>query len=391
MAIALRNVRMMQSLRDETQEVTFARYEAERRLEDLQRYADLFASAAEGIAVLSRTGTLLFANPRAFELLGVPETKAKGKKVRDLVDRDDRFKALALWSGFDAGIFPRGVDLRFLRGDGASVILSCSFAPLDEGEAYVLVSCQDVTEHRVTEEELLKTMVFLESLIEASVEGIVAADLSGEIVLFNPAAERVYGLSAHRVVGKRRLDELFEEGVVDTIRTTLMSEGSGGYGSMQPARVNARGLGGETIPVELSAALIFDRGEPSAFFVILADLREKLRIQQRLAEAQEKLEHSEKQAVLAELAGTAAHELNQPLTSILAYGQLLERRLDQDDPNRAAIETMSAEAERMAEIVRKIGRVTEYQTREYVGTQRILDLRGSEEKDGSDGDADSEV
>jgi DNA-binding response OmpR family regulator len=61
MAIALRNARVMQSLRDQTHQVTVARFEAERRLRTLQRYADFFESAADGIVVIDADGHLTVA------------------------------------------------------------------------------------------------------------------------------------------------------------------------------------------------------------------------------------------------------------------------------------------------------------------------------------------
>jgi signal transduction histidine kinase len=84
---------------------------------------------------------------------------------------------------------------------------------------------------------------------------------------------------------------------------------------------------------------------------------------------------SERQAVAVELAGTAAHELNQPLTSILGYAELLKRRLDDGHPiDRKPIEVICREAERMAAIVRKIGQITAYETQPYVGGSQILAL-----------------
>src|SRR6185369_13028971 len=58
MAIGLRNARVLQSLRDQTQQVTVARFEAERRMRSLQRYADFFESSADGIVVLDADGRL---------------------------------------------------------------------------------------------------------------------------------------------------------------------------------------------------------------------------------------------------------------------------------------------------------------------------------------------
>jgi signal transduction histidine kinase len=105
-----------------------------------------------------------------------------------------------------------------------------------------------------------------------------------------------------------------------------------------------------------------------------------MRMEQRLAQAQEQILAQERQAMIAELAGAAAHELNQPLTSVLNYATLLRRLLTAGTPASAAAEVIEGEAERMAEIVRKIGKITKYETKSYVGKQKILDLdRASEE------------
>jgi len=97
-------------------------------------------------------------------------------------------------------------------------------------------------------------------------------------------------------------------------------------------------------------------------------------MEQRLAQAQEQILAQERQAIVAELAGAAAHELNQPLTSVMGYAELLKRRLERETPAYAAAEVIFSEAERMAEIVRKIGKITRYETKSYVGRARILDL-----------------
>jgi signal transduction histidine kinase len=82
-----------------------------------------------------------------------------------------------------------------------------------------------------------------------------------------------------------------------------------------------------------------------------------------------------------ELAGATAHELNQPLTSVMGYSELLARKISDESPNHRAVNAIYQEAQRMAEIVRKIGKLTHYETKSYVGEQRILDLdRGADEE-----------
>lgn len=101
---------------------------------------------------------------------------------------------------------------------------------------------------------------------------------------------------------------------------------------------------------------------------------ERLRIEAELAATRQELEAAARQAMIVELAGAAAHELNQPLTSVLGYAELLQRRLDAADPASRSVGIIMREAERMAEVVRKIGSITRHETTAYVGEKRILDL-----------------
>ena len=74
---------------------------------------------------------------------------------------------------------------------------------------------------------------------------------------------------------------------------------------------------------------------------------------------------------MAALAGAAAHHLNQPLTAVMGYAELLRRRQPQiaDEPALARIEEA---AQRMAEIVREIGRITRYEVRGYAEGEQIM-------------------
>jgi PAS domain S-box-containing protein len=222
--------------------------------------------------------------------------------------------------------------------------------------------------------ELRKTKEFLESLIEASVDAIVAADLTGTIILYNKSAERIYGHKREEVLGKMHVSKLYPEGGAKEVMRRIRASDWGGVGRLDNMRSFAVDKDGNRIPTSLSAAMIYEHGQPTSTVGIFTDLRERLQTEERLAQTQHKLELSEKQALLAELAGTAAHELNQPLTSVMGYGELLIRRLPPGTPERNAAQVIMQEAERMANLVRKIGKITRYETKSYVGDQRILDL-----------------
>lgn len=376
-AIALRNARIMQSLRDHTQKVTFARFEAERKLRALERYADLFNSLTDGVVVLDENGKLLFANPRAYQMLGQDWESYTGKPIMNLVHPDDQTRARNMWKEFLDGLVPRETDFRLIRPNLPAIVASVAVSRLLHREGAMLITFRDVTETRRIESELVRTKDFLESLIEASVDGIVACDMSRTVVLFNPSAERIFGRKSDAIPHRTALKELLGAAETDRIIQLLQSDQQGGVGRLHATRVDAVGGEGETIPLSLSAALVMQDGEPHAIFLFFNDLRDRLQMEERLAHAQQKLAVTEKQALIAELAGTAAHELNQPLTSVMGYGEMLKRKLEHGSSEFNASDIIVREAERMAEIVRNIGRITKYETKSYVGNQRILDLDAS--------------
>jgi PAS domain S-box-containing protein len=384
-AIALRNARILQSLRDQTQQISHARVEAERRLKALQRYADFFHAAADGILVLDTDGQVLFSNPRAHAILGRTETELVRGTFGEIVDPRDAPRLAQIRAGFAAGEFPQMVDLAIRRaGPGGEErrILSVSFGSvLHEDGGAVLVSFRDVTVERATEAELTKTKDFLERVIESSADAIVSADTTGLVLLYNRAAERTFGHPPAEVVGRRNARELYPPGLAREIMRLIRSNEHGAPGRLEGYRTEVLSRDGTRIPVLLSAALIVEHGVPVGSVGVLTDLRERLRMEARLEEAQEELRAREKQAIVAELAGAAAHELNQPLTSVIGYADIIRRRTGADSPIAGAAAVILEEAGRMAEIVRKIGKITRYETKTYVGTAKIIDLDRASDDD----------
>jgi PAS domain S-box-containing protein len=221
--------------------------------------------------------------------------------------------------------------------------------------------------------ELRKSKEFLERLIDATSDGIVAADLSGTILLFNKGAERMTGFSAAALVGKRSVRELYPRGLAENVMQRLRASRAAGeeFGRM---RCELVAKSGEAIPVDLSAAIVADEGRDTASVGVFHDRREELRREAELRSTRERLEEAEKAAVISELAGAAAHELNQPLTSVVGFSELLLRRTQENENGREELAAILREAERMASIVKKIGRITRYETTAYVGKTRIVDL-----------------
>src|SRR5207302_10009448 len=377
-AVALRNAQLVGRAQTERSQEVAARVAAEREVHQLRRYEEFFSHVSDGMAVLDEDGRVLSLNPAGCATLGVTTEQARGLPWTELVAPQSAMNAAVVWREVQRGGRVLSADLEVQTRDGRSLVLSVSAGPLRSQHGRAILSFRDVTEARGVEAELRQTKEFLERLIDATVDGIVAADLRGRILLWNRGAERVTGYSAAEVVGKLSVAHFYPPGQAREIMTRLRAATSAD-GQVRLPRAELVGKSGEVIPVDLSAALVTEGDRETATVGVFSDLRERLRVEDQLRQAQQRLALAEKAQVASELAGAAAHELNQPLTSLLVFSELLFRRTKGEGPGREELEQILHEAERMALIVRKIGKIARYETMEYVGNRRIVDLERSSE------------
>jgi PAS domain S-box-containing protein len=226
---------------------------------------------------------------------------------------------------------------------------------------------------------------FLQAVIDSSVDAIISADIQGIVRLFNPSAQRLSGYPAHEVVDRMSVRLLYPPGEADKVMELIAAGEGQERGRLQSHQTELVARDGERIPVLLNAALIVHEGIPLGTVGVFTDLRARLHIEARLAQTQQELALHERKSLLAELAGATAHELNQPLTAVLGYAELVERHVEPGSPGAEAAAAIVREAERMADIVRKIGRLTKYETKPYVGEAKIIDLDRAVDSDPGSG------
>jgi signal transduction histidine kinase len=122
-----------------------------------------------------------------------------------------------------------------------------------------------------------------------------------------------------------------------------------------------------------------------------AELEQSLRT---INEMQERLLTAERDRVLMETAGAAAHEINQPLTVLSGLTEMIEHGLPEDHALRADIAVIREAADKIARIVRRMQHVRRYASVPYVAGTRIADLGasaepGDKEQDGREDEAGS--
>lgn len=247
------------------------------------------------------------------------------------------------------------MELTTAGGEAKDVEICIAQATTTEGKKKVYAYIRDITEQKKFARELKNSNEFFANLIASSVDGIIAADMKGNIIIFNKGAEALTVYTAEEIIGKINITELYPEGVAKDIMKKLRSPDYGGVGKLIPSQLNLKNKMGEEIPCQLSAALIYgSSGQELASVGIFTDLRPRLKMESKLQETYLQLANSEKLASLGKLAAGIAHEINNPLGGILIYASLMMEDLPDSDPKRQDLARIVQEAGRCKEIVKSL-------------------------------------
>jgi PAS domain S-box-containing protein len=201
---------------------------------------------------------------------------------------------------------------------------------------------------------------------------VVATDRKGTVTYYNDGAKKSLGYSEGEVLGTfvGKLYPSLEE--AKRVAAAMRGPEHGGKGICETFRTTFLSKAGEEIPVAISGAiLVDDRGEEDGTVGFAKDLREIL--------------HREELATLGEVAIGLSHEINNPLAVILNQTELLERDICELAGERDAsveverLDAVRREISRIAEILDRLGEMVReqtYETVDYIGPARMLDLRG---------------
>ncbi len=188
----------------------------------------------------------------------------------------------------------------------------------------ILEASRDVTERTRLEREAQKSNTFFQNLIQSTVDGIVVVDTKGNVLIFNEGMERLTGYTAQEV---KHLTSFYSIETAKENMRKMRSDEYGPPGKMNPTSMTVTTKKGEEIPVTLSASIITIDGKEVGSVGVFTDMREILQMRKDLEEAHLQLVESERIASIGKMAAGVAHEINNPLSGILIYAEMLRESL----------------------------------------------------------------
>ncbi|MFM8539962.1 MAG: two-component system sensor histidine kinase NtrB [Nitrospira sp.] len=187
----------------------------------------------------------------------------------------------------------------------------------------------------------------LNGILQSAMDAIITADDWQNVVLFNKAAEKMFGCPASEAIGRsitRFIPQRFRE--AHTVHVKAFGQSGttnrkmGRLGAITGLRAN-----GEEFPAEASISQIAV-GENKYFTVILRDISERKWMEDQLRQ-------TERLAEVGMLASGMAHEIGTPMNVIIGRAEQLMRKTE-DETTKKGLATIVSQVERITKIINQL-------------------------------------
>jgi len=308
------------------------------------RFTELFETLQEGVYFSSPDGQLLDANPALVSMLGYMEKRDLLAVEPAALSYDGGQPVLGRAVDDRGGMRTREVKLR--RKDGQpAVFLDSSRAVWDSSGKIIRYqgTLVDITEKRNMERQLAQQEEFRSRLLESFPDLILVVDREERYTFVSSRSKALLGYRPDEMLGKK-ISEL-EDHAPDLVSLyrTLVS-GDQAFGSAEYATRHRDGSG-RTMRAS-GSQLVDAEGKVSGIIISLRDITIERKLEQQIVE-------SERLSAMGAMIGGVAHELNNPLTSILGVSELLQDT-ETNETARKHLGMLQQQTRRAAEIVQNL-------------------------------------
>lgn len=305
---------------------------------------DLFESFQDMCFIVSVSGEILSLNKVVYNTLKVTPGNLIGQSFFDIVEPSFITKTKLAFTNCIEESKSDNIYTKFKAG-GKVFDVNLLYAPYSFNEKNAnqkdcFIIAKDITDQRLKEIELMRFYYVAQN----TVNPVQITDLQGKMVYVNPAFVESSGYSKEELIGKN--PSVFSSGkhskkFWSKMWNTIIS-GKVWVGEVENKRKN-----NEPFYTQLLISPILDHeGRVTGFFGIHRDLSEKKLLEKQLI-------HTQKMESIGTLAAGVAHEVGNPLASISALVQVVQRSTS-DEFAKEKLELIKKQVTRISKIIRDL-------------------------------------
>jgi PAS domain S-box-containing protein len=293
--------------------------EQEDRINELkareEHFRKLFEQSNDAVFVYDLDGNIINVNNKAVEMTGYPEERLQRASFIDLYTEEEKRRARpASRPSGETGAIRYEAKFKRANGQEIDVEISTSLVDLKKGQMQSIVS--DITSRKRMQLNLRESEKKFRTFMETASDLMFMTDEEGNISYANQAMANTLGYLKEELLKQNIKDVLAEETLreYDKMREELLKEGQIQYEPVWETKNRIKIYG------EMKEVAIYEDGRQfKGSRGIFRDISER-----------KKIEEAQRLANLGKLAADVAHEVNNPITIILARAEMLKMQRKQD-------------------------------------------------------------
>lgn len=213
--------------------------------------------------------------------------------------------------------------------------------------------CTDITERKKTEEVMWEREEKFRALTENTSDITGILDEQGTIKYLSPSVERILHYSMEEIIGKKMARFLPPEDLGELrkfFKKALRVPGK----TIAVPNTRIQDKYGQWLILETLLTAMTDIPGVNGIVVNSRDITERIRAREENKALEAQLQRAQKMQAIGTLAGGVAHDLNNILSGIVSYPELLLMDLPEDSPLRDPILTIRASGKKAAAIVQDL-------------------------------------
>jgi two-component system NtrC family sensor kinase len=308
------------------------------------RFSQLFESLQEGVYISNTEGKLLEVNPALVSILGYESKEELLQLPAKQLNVDDGEEPVLGQTGSQSGR-TRTREIHLRRKDGGVAVCVDTSTGVMEDDKIVRYqgTLVDVTEKRAMERQLRRQEEFRLHLLESFPDLILVLDLQGQYTFVSARIRELLGYGPEQLLGKSIDDAENTSPELAALYHTVAAGESTKTSCEYGSRHND---GSWRTMLGMASPLLDAEGKPAGVIISVRDVTTEKKLEQQIIQ-------SERLAAMGQMIGGFAHELNNPLTSILGMAELLQES-ETSEGARKQLAVLHKEARRAAEIVQNL-------------------------------------